>query len=121
VGGESAEDFHKEELSDCEFCENQHGKSHILLRDANQFLSLLSTRQSHITLYGICHFHQNWQMKDQTLRLGIKNNTHTRTMKLRDILKVKNAFVQPVYYVKKYTILLSQPVLLNPGFVILLF
>ena len=60
-------------------------------------------------------------MKDQTLRLGIKNNTHTRTMKLRDILKVKNAFVQPVYYVKKYTILLSQPVLLNPGFVILLF
>jgi hypothetical protein len=29
VGRESADDFHKEELSDCEFCENQHSKSHI--------------------------------------------------------------------------------------------
>ena len=42
-------------------------------------------------------------------------------MKPRDIFKVKNAFVKPVYYVKKYTILLSQTILLNPAFVILLF
>lgn len=50
VGGESAEDFHKEELSDCEFCENKHSKNHISLTDVNQLLFLLSTRQPHVTL-----------------------------------------------------------------------
>jgi hypothetical protein len=60
-------------------------------------------------------------MEDHTFHMGINKTTHTHAMKPHDILKVKNAFVQPVYYVKKYTILLSKPVLLNPAFVILLF
>jgi hypothetical protein len=50
VGGESADDFHKEELSDCEYSEQQHSKSHISLTDGKHFLSLLNTREPHLTL-----------------------------------------------------------------------